>query len=64
VAPHDRMTLTLPALLNSRRIFVHIVGEKKRKVYERAIAGESPKEMPIRAILSQKRVPVTIWWAP
>jgi 6-phosphogluconolactonase len=63
-APHDRMTLTLPALLNSRRIFVHIVGEKKRKVYERAIAGESPEEMPIRAILSQKKVPVTIWWAP
>ena len=63
-APHDRMTLTLPALLNSRRIFVHIVGEKKRRVYERAITGESPEEMPIRAILGQKKVPVTIWWAP
>jgi len=63
-APHDRMTLTLPALLNSRRIFVHIVGEKKRQVYETAIAGESPEDMPIRAILNQKRVPVTIWWAP
>ena len=63
-APHDRMTLTLPALLNSRRIFVHIVGEKKRHVYEKAIAGESPEEMPIRAILGQKKVPVTIWWAP
>lgn len=63
-APHDRMTLTLPALLNSRRIFVHIVGEKKRQVYQTAIAGESPEEMPIRAILGQKKVPVTIWWVP
>ena len=63
-APHDRMTLTLPALLNSRLIFVHIVGEKKRQVYEKAIAGESPEEMPIRAILGQKKVPVTVWWAP
>jgi 6-phosphogluconolactonase len=62
--PHDRMTLTLPALLNSRRLFVHIVGEKKRQVYEKAIAGESTEEMPIRAILGQKKVPVTIWWAP
>jgi len=62
-ASHDRMTLTLPALLNSRHIFVHIVGEKKRQVYETAIAGESPEEMPIRAILGQKRAPVTIWWA-
>jgi len=63
-APHDRMTLTLPELLNSRRIFVHIVGEKKRQVYETAIAGESPEEMPIRAILGQKKMSVTIWWAP
>jgi 6-phosphogluconolactonase len=63
-AAHDRMTLTLPALLNSRRIFVHIVGEKKRQVYEIAIAGESPEEMPIRAILGQKKAPVTTWWAP
>ncbi len=63
-APHDRMTLTLPAILNSRQIFVHIVGEKKRRVYETAIAEESPEEMPIRAILGQKRVPVTIWWSP
>ncbi len=63
-APHDRMTLTLPALLNSRRIFVHIVGEKKRQVYETALAGKSPEEMPIRAILGQKKAPVTIWWAP
>jgi 6-phosphogluconolactonase len=62
--PHDRMTLTLPALLNSRHIFVHILGEKKRQVYKKAIAGESPEEMPIRAILGQKRVPVTVWWAP
>ena len=63
-ASHDRMTLTLPALLNSRRIFMHIVGEKKRQVYETAIAGELPEEMPIRAILGQKKAPVTIWWAP
>ncbi|MFZ3047268.1 MAG: 6-phosphogluconolactonase [Desulfatirhabdiaceae bacterium] len=63
-APYDRITLTLPALLNSRQIFVHIVGEKKRQVYEMAISGESLEGMPIRAILGQKRAPVTIWWAP
>lgn len=63
-APHDRMTLTLPALLDSRHIFIHITGTSKRQVYEKAVAGESFEEMPIRAILGQKTAPVTIWWAP
>ena len=63
-APHDRMTLTLPALIDSRHIAVHITGASKRQVYEKAIAGDSFDEMPIRAILAQKMVPVTIWWAP
>ena len=63
-APHDRITLTLPALLNSRQIFVHITGASKQQVYETALGGESPEEMPIRAIFCQKTVPVTIWWAP
>ncbi len=63
-APHERMTLTLPALLDAREIIVHITGENKRKVYERA-AGEGPAdEMPIRYILRQEKVPVTVWWAP
>jgi len=63
-ASHDRMTLTLPALLDSRHIIVHITGASKRQVFEKAIAGDSFAEMPIRAILAQKTVPVTVWWAP
>jgi 6-phosphogluconolactonase len=61
-ASHERMTLTLPALLDSLHIAVHITGASKRQVYEKALAGDSFAEMPIRAILAQKTVPVTIWW--
>jgi len=60
----DRMTLTLPAILNSRQIFVHITGEEKRRVYEKALAEGPLEAMPIRAILGQEAVPVTVYWAP
>ena len=64
VAPHERMTLTLPALLESRQIILHLVGPDKRTVYERAL-GEGPvAEMPIRAVLGQTTTPVTVFWAP
>ncbi|MDH4384873.1 MAG: 6-phosphogluconolactonase [Caulobacter sp.] len=59
-----RLTLTLPELLRSRRIFLLITGEAKRRVLETAMAGSDPVEMPVRAILRQTRVPVQIAWAP
>ncbi|HHB75283.1 MAG TPA: 6-phosphogluconolactonase [Desulfobulbus sp.] len=64
VAPYERMTLTLPAILNARRIFVHITGEKKKEALEKALADGPSEVMPIRFILRQKNVPVTVFWAP
>lgn len=59
-APHQRITLTLPAVLNSRNIIIHIAGNEKKAVLEEAVdAG-----LPIAAILEQTTTPVTIWWAP
>ena len=59
--PVARITLTLAALLQSRAIFLLIAGEAKRQVIERAEAGE---DLPVRAILSQDRVPVRVFWTP
>lgn len=64
VAPHERMTLTLPALLQSRQIILHLVGPGKRTVYEQALANGPVEEMPIRAVLGQTTAPVTVFWAP
>ena len=51
-APHDRMTLSLAALLRSWRVFLHIAGAAKRAVLETALdpAGDE-REMPIRALI-------------
>ena len=62
-APHDRMTLTLPALLDSRQIYLHLSGQEKRDVYERALESDSVEKMPIRAVLHQDKVPVDVYWA-
>lgn len=61
-APNQRMSLTLPALLNSKRIFLHLTGESKRQVAQQADAGSDETEMPIRAIIH--RADVTLMWAP
>lgn len=59
-APHQRMTLTFPAVLNSREIILHITGEDKRAVLESA----EQTGVPVSEILRQTTTPVTIWWAP
>lgn len=63
LAPHPRISLTLAALLSSRRIVVLIAGERKRAVIERAGAGADPHELPIAAVLAQTRVAVEVIWS-
>lgn len=63
-APHARLSLNLPALLDSRRIILHIQGDAKWLVYQRACVPGTIAELPIRAILHQKIVPVDVFWAP
>ncbi|WAT04162.1 6-phosphogluconolactonase [Rouxiella badensis] len=61
-APLERMTLTLPVLLNSRRIYLLLAGESKREVYERAEKGTDQNNMPVRAVLHQQQTPVEVYW--
>jgi 6-phosphogluconolactonase len=63
-APHARLSLNLTALLDSRRIIVHIEGESKWQVYQRAKAAGPVAELPVRSVLQQKEVPIDIYWAP
>lgn len=60
----ERMTLTLAGLLRSRSLLLLITGEDKLQVLRQAQAGTDVSEMPIRAILQQQQVPVTLYWAP
>lgn len=62
-APHDRMTLTLPTLLSARRLFLHLVGEAKWEVLQRAMESGSREELPIRAVLHQDQTLLDIYYA-
>lgn len=62
-APLDRITLTLPTILNSTNIYLHLVGQSKMAVLEQAENGDDVNEMPIRAILQQNKVKVTGFWS-
>ncbi|MEM1104439.1 MAG: 6-phosphogluconolactonase [Pseudomonadota bacterium] len=63
-APFLRMTLTLRALLDAKRIVVMATGEEKWRTFDAARGGGDPMEMPIRAVLRQTETPVQFCWAP
>ena len=63
VAAHERMTLTANALLNSRQILLHIVGDNKWRVYQQALAAGDIDDMPVRVVLQQDRVPIDVYWS-
>lgn len=60
----ERMTLSLSGLLRSRSLLLLITGEEKLNVLRQAQSGTDVNEMPVRAILQQQQVPVTVYWAP
>jgi 6-phosphogluconolactonase len=63
-APHERLSLNLAALLQARRVCIQISGAHKWQVYQRATAPGATEELPIRALLRQHQVPVTVYWCP
>jgi 6-phosphogluconolactonase len=64
VAPQARMSLNLSALLDARRIGLLIIGDGKLAVYERAGQSGPVADMPVRALLRQQQLPLSVYWAP
>jgi 6-phosphogluconolactonase len=60
----ERMTLTLRAILDSRRIVILIRGEAKRAAYKDALGGDDVLAAPVRAVLRQTITPVEVFWSP
>ena len=56
-APFDRITMTLPTLLNSRELMFVIRGDEKRGVFEAGVAGEH--DLPIARLLGAATQQVT-----
>lgn len=63
-AQHQRITLSKRRLLNSRVIFIHLIGQKKRSVFSQAMVQHNPKVMPISAFLNNKNANVQVMYAP
>lgn len=63
-APYRRISLTKNRLLNTRSMFLHLVGENKLTVLNQAIAGQDSLEMPIRAFLNAPASNIHIMFAP
>lgn len=59
-----RMTLTLPAILDSRHILLLLAGRNKWDIYKRALAGTDATAMPIRAVFARTTAPLEVYWAP
>jgi 6-phosphogluconolactonase len=64
-AGEPRITLTLPALLQTRALYLLVSGEKKRDLLADARLGlGAARDYPVRAVLTQRRVPVAVYWCP
>ncbi len=62
-AQHARISLTFPRLINTDRLILHITGQNKKAVLQKALANTNVEKMPVRAFLQQSDVPLDIYWA-
>jgi 6-phosphogluconolactonase len=63
-AEEPRLTLTLPVILGSRFLALHIEGDEKRAAYEKACEPGPVWEMPIRAVIRNAGERLEVYWAP
>lgn len=61
-APHARLTLTLPRLLQARHVALSISGDTKRAVYAQACSAPS-EALPVSLVLHGRTTPVATWLA-
>jgi 6-phosphogluconolactonase len=63
-AGEPRVTLTLRRLLAADALYLHIEGNEKAEVLDKALGQGEIADMPVRAVLRQEQKPVTVFWCP
>ena len=62
-APHQRITFSFAALSQSKNTFLHVCGESKKQVLEKALNGDDEFDMPIRKFLQADYIDTQVYWA-
>ena len=60
-AAHERISMTLAAILSAQHIIVHITGDHKRKIMSKAMESISPA-LPISYVIAHAKAPCDIYW--
>lgn len=65
VAPHKRITLTLPTIAQARDVIVHITGDGKKSLLQSAMTEQKPvtELYPIRRVLDAVSSNKHVFWA-
>jgi 6-phosphogluconolactonase len=64
-AGEPRITLTLPTLVETGALYLLVCGDKKRDMLANATQGlGAAGDYPVRAVLTQQRVPLAVYWCP
>jgi len=62
-APHERISFSFASLKQSKNTILHISGEAKKQVLNKALAKSDIQEMPIRAFLQARNIDTNVYWA-
>ncbi|KKB08741.1 6-phosphogluconolactonase [Devosia chinhatensis] len=62
-AGEPRITFTLPRLLETDGLYLHIEGDEKATVLDAALGEGAVEDMPIRAVL-RSGAPISVYWCP
>jgi len=62
VDPSVRMSLSLHAIASAKHCYLHIEGGEKLAVYEAALDGDDPTQMPVRAVLNHPDIALEIYY--
>ncbi len=64
VAPHARISMTLPRIADTQRLVLHLTGDDKRAVFEQAVGERDAQTLPIAAVIELPAPQLEVLWAP
>ena len=62
-APYQRITFSFASLSQSKNTFLHICGDNKKQVLDKALSANDIFEMPVRAFLHSDGIDTQVYWA-